>query len=69
MAKAKTTVRATENKPVVTANPILAEPGIPSEAAKAFAKLEAEIEALDADDLEPINIDIPRAVSIAINRA
>jgi hypothetical protein len=46
--------------------PSAAKPGVPKEAAEAFAKVEKEIEALEVDDLEPINVDIPRAVAVAV---
>jgi hypothetical protein len=44
-----------------------AKPGAPKEAAEAFAKIEAELDAVT--ELVPINVDIPRAVSIAVGAA
>ncbi|WP_437914455.1 hypothetical protein WME73_00885 [Sorangium sp. So ce302] len=41
-----------------------AKPGAPSEAAKAFALVEPEID--DVREVVPINVDIPRAVAVAI---
>ncbi|WP_437590230.1 hypothetical protein [Sorangium sp. So ce1000] len=41
-----------------------AKPGAPSEAAKAFALVEPELD--DVREVVPINVDIPRAVSVAI---
>lgn len=52
----------TPKTPVVTA----ARPGIPSEAAKAFASVAQECADLPPSELSPINVDIPRAVAIAI---
>lgn len=43
-----------------------AKPSVPAEAAKAYAAVEAEIATLSPDALLPINVDIPRAVAIAI---
>lgn len=42
------------------------KPAVPKEAAKALASIESKLQKLSAADLLPINIDIPRAVSIAI---
>lgn len=61
-AKPRPTAKA---KPTVS----IAKPSVPKEAALAFAKIEAEIEALPAGDLEIVNVDIPRAVAIAIGAA
>ncbi|MGK3992261.1 hypothetical protein [Sorangium sp. So ce1024] len=41
-----------------------AKPGAPSEAAKAFALVEPELD--DVREVVPINVDVPRAVSVAI---
>lgn len=46
-----------------------AKPAAPIEASVAFARIEKEVEALGPDDLEPINVDIPRAVAVAIGAA
>jgi hypothetical protein len=43
-----------------------ARPGVPAEAAKAFAEVEPHLAALAPEDLASINTDIPRAVSIAV---
>lgn len=43
-----------------------ARPGVPKEAAEAFAQARAEIGALDRAALVAINLDIPRAVAIAV---
>ena len=43
-----------------------AKPSVPKEAASAYAAVEAQVKALAPDALQPINIDIPRAVSIAV---
>jgi hypothetical protein len=43
-----------------------AKPSVPSEAAKAYAAVGAEIAQLAPDALVPVNIDIPRAVAVAI---
>ncbi len=45
------------------------KPGVPTDAALAFAKLEAKIEALPAEEVRPVNIDIPQAVAIAVGAA
>lgn len=42
------------------------KPGVPEEAAKAFAEAEPVLAALSPEDFAPINADIPRAVSIAV---
>ena len=43
-----------------------AKPSVPSEAASAYAAVEAQVKALTPESLLPINVDIPRAVSIAV---
>jgi hypothetical protein len=43
-----------------------AKPGVPAEAAKAFAEVEPVLAALSPGDFAPINTDIPRAVAIAV---
>lgn len=43
-----------------------AKPAVPEEAAKAFAEVEPQLAALAPSDLQPITIDIPRAVAIAV---
>lgn len=43
-----------------------AKPSVPSEAAKAYAAAEAEAKKLAPGALLPINVDIPRAVAIAV---
>jgi hypothetical protein len=43
-----------------------AKPAVPAEAAKAFAEVEPLLAKLSPDNLAPINVDIPRAVSIAV---
>ena len=43
-----------------------AKPSVPTEAASAYAAVAAQVKALSPDDLAPINVDIPRAVSIAV---
>lgn len=43
-----------------------AKPGVPEEAAKAFAEVEPILAALSPDDFATINTDIPRAVAIAV---
>ena len=44
----------------------VAKPSVPAEAASAYASVEAEVKALPPELLIPINIDIPRAVAIAV---
>jgi hypothetical protein len=43
-----------------------AKPAVPSEAAKAFVEVEPELQKVSRDELVAINVDIPRAVSVAI---
>jgi hypothetical protein len=43
-----------------------AKPGVPAEAAKAFAEVEPSLAALKPEELAPINTDIPRAVAVAV---
>jgi hypothetical protein len=43
-----------------------AKPAVPSESAKAFAEVEPLLAKLSKADLAPINVDIPRAVAIAV---
>jgi hypothetical protein len=43
-----------------------AKPAAPPKAAAAFEQIRPEIEALADDDLMPINLDIPQAVSLAL---
>lgn len=42
------------------------KPAVPTEAAKAFAEVEPLITKLSSDELLQINVDIPRAVAIAV---
>ena len=42
------------------------KPAVPKDAAKALASIESKPKQLSPEDLIPINLDIPRAVSIAI---
>lgn len=59
-SKAKATAKVTAS---------VAKPGVPKEAALAFARLETEIEALPPDQVQPVNLDVPRAVAVAIGAA
>lgn len=43
-----------------------AKPAVPAEAAKAFAEIEPLLTKLVKDELSPINVDIPRAVAVAV---
>lgn len=53
-------------KPAPKSKPGGEKSGMPREAAVAFMKVEPELEAIKPDDLQPINVDIPRAVAIAV---
>ena len=61
MPKAPKTPK-TPTTPAATA----VKPGVPTDAAKAFAEIEPTLAALSPEQFIPINVDIPRAVAIAI---
>jgi len=63
MAKAKKRSKSTRSK---TSKVAAARPGIPSEAAIAYRDIEPDLLGLSTDRLRTINLDIPRAIAIAI---